>query len=114
MRLVKSVIAQRNILVQDLVRGCIKSSNPVEPPENFMLWEEVQPPHCSRHLLSACSIYTSKVQDAGTPDLCLSHVTVFPMLNRMLHLIGGIPMLEPYGVWSSLSCSLQLLLQRLF
>lgn len=43
MRLVKSVIAQRSALVQDLVRGCLGSSDdaPVESPENFMIWEEV-------------------------------------------------------------------------
>lgn len=44
MRLVKAVVAQRNIYVRDLVRGCIGSSDdaPVESPANFMIWEEVR------------------------------------------------------------------------
>ena len=43
MRLVKTIIAQRGVLVQDLVRGCLGSTDdlPVESPGNFMIWEEV-------------------------------------------------------------------------
>jgi hypothetical protein len=49
MRLVKAVIAQRGVLVQDLVRGCLGSSDeaPVESPQNFMIWEEVCCPSAS-------------------------------------------------------------------
>jgi hypothetical protein len=44
MRLRQSVIASPKVLVRDLVRGVLGSRDdqPVAPPENFMVWEEVR------------------------------------------------------------------------
>lgn len=43
MRLLKSIVVQRGVLVRDFVRGCLGSTDaaPVECPDNFIMWEEV-------------------------------------------------------------------------